>query len=131
MIAARLQSAQNTHRRHAKMTAPTETAPAVVPDAIKRSFQQGLPGLKLDGLTVDTIAVNFSGSVDLDKEKDAGVLSALSGGNTVRMVVDVWVAKSGGNFPRDKEGDLKAVDKRIGLKVHSIDLASIEVTEKP
>lgn len=112
----------------------TTEAQTPVPPAIAKSFEQAaLPGLKYEGLAVDSVTVNFSGSVELDKnfDIDRRALEEMAGGSTVRLVIDAYVSRTGGNFPRNKEGELKAVDRKVSLKVHSIELDTVEATERP
>lgn len=89
--------------------------------------------IKLDGLTVDSWHLNFSGSVTLnpENENDAKLISDLLGGREIAIPVKAYVSKSAGNFPRDKEGALKSVDKSISLKVAEVEPAEYIVLSSP
>jgi hypothetical protein len=95
--------------------------------------QGTLPGLKIDGLTVDKALISFSGTIELNlnNENDRAMLDDLLGGNEVRLEVDAYVTKSGGTFPRDKEGALKETRKGVSLKVHSLNNRTVMVTSTP
>ena len=108
----------------------TPTAP---PNLSSVPEQAALPGMKLDGLTVDRALVSFSGTIELNLNNagDRVVLEDLLGGNEVRLEVDAYVTKSGGTFPRDKEGELKETRKGVSLKIHSLNNRTAVVMRTP
>jgi len=100
-----------------------------LPDSPTKPKQLAL----IDGLSVDTVAVNFSGRIELELSSagDQQLIEDLMLGRNVKIEVEAYVVGSAGKGPRDKEGDLKAVNKAISLKVHTIDNQTVRVIDTP
>lgn len=103
--------------------AETETKPP--PNALfdKSEYErEDLQIAKIDGQSIDRIAVKFSGEVFLDRSEpsDVAIFNALKLGKDVALMIDAKCSATGATGATDREGDLDVVVGRKGLKVHSL-----------
>lgn len=82
---------------------------------------EGLQIPKVDGQSIDKIAVKFSGRVMLDRsdEADVAMFNRLRLGQDVELRISAKVSNSGGaGFTTSKEGDLDAI---VGSKTVTVE----------
>jgi hypothetical protein len=77
---------------------------------------------KIDGQTVDRIALKFGGTVYLDRSdaSDVAVYNELRFGRDVELLIDAKCLGVGASGATNKDGNLDVVVSTKGLKVHSI-----------
>lgn len=101
--------------------------PIVEPTGQAAAFDRGqyeLEGLqipKVDGQSIDKIAVKFSGRVMLDRsnEADVAMFNRLRLGQDVELRISAKVSNSGGaGYTTSKEGDLDAI---VGSKTVTVE----------
>lgn len=84
---------------------------------------EGLQIPKVDGQSIDKIAIKFSGRVMLDRSDpaDVAMFNRLQLGQDVELRISAKVSNSGGaGFTTSKEGDLDAVVGSKSLAVDSV-----------
>jgi hypothetical protein len=98
---------------------PGEQAKAFDPSEYDREDLQ-IP--KVDGQSIDRIAIKFGGEIHLDRSEpsDVALYNALRFGKDVAMLVEGRCNATGAKGATDREGDLDVVIGQKSVKVHSI-----------
>lgn len=77
---------------------------------------------KIDGQSIDRIAIKFGGEIHLDRSdpSDVALYNALRFGKDVAMLIEGRCNSTGAKGATDREGDLDVVIGQKSLKIHSI-----------
>ena len=77
---------------------------------------------KIDGQTIDRIAVKFAGEIHLDRSDpaDVQIYNALRLGKDVALLVEARCNSTGAKGATDRDGDLDVIVGTKGIKVHSL-----------
>lgn len=77
---------------------------------------------KVDGQSIDRIAITFSGTVFLDRSSpgDVKTYNALTLGRDVQLLIEAKCNGTGAKGATDRDGALDVVVGTKGIKVHSL-----------
>lgn len=77
---------------------------------------------KIDGNTIDRIAVKFAGEIFLDRSEpnDVALFNRLTLGSDVTLMVEEKCSQTGAKGATDREGELDVVIGQRALKVHTV-----------
>jgi hypothetical protein len=77
---------------------------------------------RVDGQTIDRIAIKFAGEVHLDRsdKDDVALYNQIKLGREVLLTVEAKCSQTGAKGATDRDGDLDVVIGLKGLKVHTL-----------